>query len=85
MNNTDDAEVVYVLGYWCNPYRADREYYWFRCYEGMKEARNMGALKQKRGQPKNFTNWVKGSNSYFTNESKFLSACAKAGIKPRLD
>ena len=84
MSNTD--EVVYVLGYWCNPYRSnDREYYWFRCYDGKKEARLRGARKQQVGQPTKFTNWVKGSNSYFTDEQKFLAACAKAGIKPRLD
>jgi hypothetical protein len=82
----EEEEIIYVLGYWNNPYRSnDREYYWFRCYEGMKEARRIGKRKQEHGQPKTFIDWVQGKNSYFTSEAKFLAACAKVGMNPKLD
>ena len=76
--------TVYIIGYWGNPYRSENEYYWMRCEEGPKTARQWGARKQERGQPTQFTNWVKGKNSYFTDVKKFVAAAKKVGLNPRL-
>jgi hypothetical protein len=82
--NPEDP-TVYVLGYWGNPYRAnDNEYYWMRVEEGMHEARAAGKRKQDRGQPTQFTNWVKGKNQFFRDLGKFVAAAQKVGLNPRL-
>lgn len=82
--NTDTDETIYILGYWNNPYRPEKEYYWMRCEEDLKTAKQWGNRKQERGQPRQFTNWAKGKNSYFTNVDKFLAAANKVGLNPAL-
>ncbi len=75
----------YVLGYWSNPYRSsDKEYFWAREFETRADAVAYNKRKQERGQPTQFTNWVKGSAKYFTDVEKFKAACLKAGFTPRL-
>lgn len=81
-----EHDVIYVLGYWVNPYRVkDVEYFWFRCYDGPKEARYLAALKQKRGQPSRFTNWMKGKNRFFTSQEMFVREAQKVGLHPAVD
>lgn len=77
--------TIYVLGYWGNPYRSGNEYFWFRGEDGMKDAKAMANRKQERGQPRQFTNWVKGKNRFFTCAKKFQAAALKVGLNPALE
>ena len=78
-------ENVFVLGYWCNAYRANhKEYYWAR-FDDKKSAQAYGKRKQANGQPKEFYDWCGGGNRYFTSEDKFVAACKVAGFTPNLE
>lgn len=75
----------YVLGYWVCPYgRNDNEYFWAGPFDSRKDALDCGKLKQARGQPRQFTDWVKGSNKVFDTVEKFVKAANKAGVYPKL-
>ena len=81
---SEDCEF-YLLGYWQNPYVArDKEYFWSGPFETRKEALERGKLKQKRGQPKRFVNWLVGKNSVYSNREGFLTATKKVGFTPAL-
>jgi|688.fasta_scaffold1004633_1 hypothetical protein len=76
----------YLLGCWHNAYRsADKEYFWAGPFDTRKEALEMGKLKQKRGQPKTFIDWIKGTNRVFDGKESFVKNALKAGIRPALD
>jgi hypothetical protein len=62
-----------------NPYRPEKEYFWFRA-DDKPTAKQWAARKQERGQPRNFTNWVKGTSKYFTSIDKFLQACKAVNL-----
>ena len=73
----------YVIGYWINPYgRNEREYFWSGSYDTRKEAQFVGITKQRRGQPKNFTNWGKGINHVYSSYEKFMIEAKKVGLNP---
>lgn len=75
----------FLLGYWLNPYRAnDKEYFWTGPHETRTSAIEMGRLKQSRGQPSNFTNWVKGKNKVYQGLTNFMFAAAKVNINPNV-
>ena len=75
----------YLLGYWQNPYRkSDKEYFWSGPYDSRKEAAFYGQLKQKRGQPRGFINWGKGTNKIFSSLEGFLEAAKKVGLNPSI-
>ena len=79
-------KIIYVLGYWSNPYSAGKEYFWFRCHDGdIKTARRLAVAKQERGQPTQFTNWCKGKNMFYRDLREFLTAAKSVGLNPRLD
>ena len=83
--NEEVDDTIYVLGYWNNPYREDKEYFWFTSHEGRKAAKKAADWKQEKGQPSRFTNWIKGTNRFFQSVEAFKKACEKAGFKPNLE
>ena len=87
LENTDQAndefkDGFFLLGYWDNPYRAEKEYFWSGPFEDRKDAVAFNKRKQERGQPKQFIDWVKGSGKVIVGLDKFVLAAEKAGINP---
>ena len=86
LENTDQAndefkDGFFLLGYWDNPYRAEKEYFWSGPFEDRKDAVAFNKRKQERGQPKQFIDWVKGSGKVIVGLDKFVLAAEKAGLK----
>lgn len=79
-----DNKEYFLLGYWNDPYRPYKEYFWMRGFDSKAEALQTGKRKQEKGQPKQFIDWVKGANRVFDSEEKFLVAAKKAGLNPAL-
>lgn len=81
------TKEFYLLGYWCNAYSrsSEKEYFWCGPFETRKEALEMGALKQNRGQPKTFYDWCKGRNRVFSSREHFVLNAKKIGMNPKFD
>lgn len=77
----------FVLGYWNNAYsrNSDKEYFWSGPFFDRKSAMAFGKMKQERGQPKNFRDWVKGTNTIIQGLDKFVAAAKKVGLNPKVD
>lgn len=75
----------FLLGYWGNPYSKHDEYFWSGPYKERKNALALGKRKQDRGQPKTFTDWVKGENKAIQGLDKFVAAAKKVGLNPKVD
>lgn len=83
-NNPEDA--FFVLGYWINPSsRGDNEYFWAGAFAERGDALAWAGNKQKRGQPRNFIDWVKGQNTIYRGVDAFSAAAKKVGINPNLN
>lgn len=80
----DIAGEYFLLGYWVNPYYASKEYFWMRNLDSRKEALAAGKRIQQKGQPKQFIDWVKGSNKVFSSVESFLEAAKKVGLNPNM-
>jgi hypothetical protein len=83
---TASFDEFYVIGYWGNPYSSsDREYFWSGPHDTRRDAQKAGLIRQERGQPKKFIDWAKGVNTVHSGLLKFLLACKKVGLNPRVD
>jgi len=80
----DYSEGFFCLGFWGNPYNRDKEYFWSGPFIDRADALNYGKLKQARGQPRRFTNWVKGTNKVVKGVDAFVAAAEKVGMKPNV-
>ena len=79
-------EEFYLLGFWYNAYGSgDKEYFWCGPFDTRKEALEMGALKQRRGQPKQFYDWSKGTNRVFSGRDNFVKQANKVGMNPKFN
>lgn len=86
VDTTNPEEAFFVLGYWINPSsRGDNEYFWAGAFAEREDALAWAGNKQKRGQPRNFTDWVKGQNTIYRGVDAFSKAAKKVGINPNLD
>lgn len=85
-NDSNPEDGFFALGSWGNPYRSnDDEYFWSGPFLTKKEASQWLTMKQQKGQPKRFTNWVKGSSKVFKGVDAFKNQANKVGLNPKLD
>lgn len=81
----DNQETeIFTLGYWNNAYRSgEKEYFWMRS-DDRAEAREKAKRKMKNGQPSTFIDWCGGSCKHFSDVEKFVAACNKVGLNPKI-
>lgn len=87
LKGSNDEEEFFLLGYWVNAYssRGEKEYFWMRGFESRKDALAAGKRKQQQGQPRNFRDWVIGTNKVFSSAEAFLKAAKAVGLNPKMD
>lgn len=77
-------EPYYMLGYWNNPYRAEKEYFWGGPFDVRKHALNRGNRLLRDGQPKKFRDWSGGSVRAIRGTDKFKSKAKAVGLNPAI-
>lgn len=83
-NNNEFKDGFFALGYWINPHRPQKEYFWSGPFIERKDAVAFNKMKQQRGQPKQFIDWGKGSGTVIVGLDKFLLAAKKVGLNPNV-
>lgn len=78
-------DCFFVIVKWGNPYpkRGNDEYAWTGAFGSRKSALAAGRRIIKRG-PKTFINWCGDSAKVYQGSVKFLAACKKVSLNPRM-